>query len=174
MTENSIPINERVFQELFDMHFNALCAFGRRFVENETIEDIVQDVFISFWQNRKEFTNSNDAKSYLYKSVRNKCLNFIRDEIVRKKRLQNSIVFTADIEEFVIEEEVFNQLYQEIKNLPNASQQVMLLALNGLKNEEIASELNISLNTVKTQKKIAYAKIKKRLGGIIFSILLSF
>jgi RNA polymerase sigma-70 factor (ECF subfamily) len=47
------------------------------------------------------------------------------------------------------------------------------LALNGLKNQEIAEELNISLNTVKTQKKIAYSKLKDRLGHRFNAVLLS-
>jgi len=166
-------MTQKEFQELFDLHFNALCAFGKRFVQNEAIEDIVQDVFISFWQKKKDFVTTNEAKSYLYKSVRNKCLNYIRDEIVQQNRLKNSIDLTTEIDDYVIEEEVFNQLYQEIKNLPTGSQQVMLLALNGLKNEEIAVQLHISVNTVKTQKKIAYAKLKSRLGSIMHSLLLS-
>lgn len=173
LNENGISINKRVFQELFDLHFNALCAFGRRFVQNDGIEDIVQEAFITFWQKRKDFDNSIAAKSFLYKSVRNKCLNHIRDEIVQQKHLQNGIGPDTDFEYFVIEEEVFNQLYNEIKNLPPASQRVMILAINGLKNQEIATELDISLNTVKTQKKIAYTKLKNRMGSVMHSVLVS-
>ena len=73
----------------------------------------------------------------------------------------------------MIEEETFNLLYNEIKSLPAASQQIMLLALNGLKNQEIADELDISLNTVKTQKKIAYSKLKQRMSKVMYSVLLS-
>ena len=49
----------------------------------------------------------------------------------------------------------------------------MILALKGLKNNEIATELNISVNTVKTQKKIAYAKLKMNLDPVLRAILLS-
>ena len=49
--------------------------------------------------------------------------------------------------------------------MPNAAQDIMLLSLNGWKNQEIADELGVSINTVKTQKKIAYAKIKDRMGS---------
>ena len=72
----------------------------------------------------------------------------------------------------VIEEETFNQLFTEIKNLPKSAQEIMVLALNGLKNQDIAEELGISLNTVKTQKKIAYSKLKDKLGPRFNAILL--
>jgi RNA polymerase sigma-70 factor (ECF subfamily) len=61
----------------------------------------------------------------------------------------------------------------EIKLLPEASREIMILALNGLKNQEIADELNISINTVKTQKKIAYSKLKQKLEPRILTILMS-
>ena len=173
LTEKPISINRTIFQEIFDLHFNALCSFGRRFVHNDSVEDIVQEAFISFWHKRTDFNNRSAAKGYLYKSVRNRCLNSIRDEMVRQKKLNHNLEQETEIESFVVEEETFNHLYNEIKNLPNASQQVMLLALNGLKNQEIAAELGISLNTVKTQKKISYSKLKDRLASAMHSVLLS-
>ena len=72
----------------------------------------------------------------------------------------------------MIIEESFNQLYQEIKGLPEASRKIMLLALKGLKNREIGEKLGISENTVKTQKKIAYAKLKDKLNPVLNLILL--
>jgi len=72
----------------------------------------------------------------------------------------------------VIEEETFRLLLSEIRKLPEASQEIMILALNGLKNPEIAEELGISVNTVKTQKKIAYAKLKDKLGPHMGMMLL--
>ena len=73
----------------------------------------------------------------------------------------------------VIEEESFNQLYVEINHFPESARKIMLLALKGLKNKEIANELGISENTVKTQKKIAYSKLKKKLSPTLNAILLS-
>ena len=142
-------------------------------MQDEVIEDIVQDVFISFWHKKADFNHLNAIKAFLYKSVRNKCLNYIRDEAVRQKHLNDTLQSSSDFENYIIKEETFNQLYNEIKDLPRASQQVMLLALNGLKNPEIAAELDISLNTVKTQKKIAYAKLKSRISPLLHSIVLT-
>ncbi len=127
----------------------------------------MQEVFISFWEKRKDFDHVQTVKSFLYTAVRNRCLNHIKHEQVKKKHESNLIYELESESEFrgqLIQEEVFNQLFQEIKNLPGSSAKIMLLVLNGLKNQEIADELNISINTVKTQKKIAYSKIKDRLG----------
>ena len=161
------------FKELFNLHFNALCAFGRRYVSDGSIEDIVQDAFISFWQIRGNFENTKAIKGYLYQAVRNKSLNHIRDEMAKTKKLQNVIEEESTFESAVIEEETFNNLYSEIMDLPKASQSIMLLALNGLKNNEIADELDISINTVKTQKKIAYAKLKSRMSASLHSVLMT-
>lgn len=167
----------KVYKQLFEMHYNALCHFACRFiVDKDTVEDLVQEAFISFWDKRKTFENFYAVKSYLYTSVRNNCLNYLQHLDVRKKN-EEAIVYELEtgyhIHNHVIEEETFNQLYNEIKNLPKASQEIMLLALNGLRNQEIADKLNISINTVKTQKKLAYAKLKTRLSPILQMVVFS-
>jgi RNA polymerase sigma-70 factor (ECF subfamily) len=136
---------------------------------------MVQEVFISCWEKRKDFDHINALKSFLYTSVRNKCLNHLKHQAVQKKH-ENSLVYELESDHqfasHVIEEEVFNQLHAEIRDLPKSAQEIMMLALNGLKNQDIADELNISLNTVKTQKKIAYSKIKDRMGHRFTAVLL--
>lgn len=156
--------DRRAFATVFDNYYNALAAFAFKFIENaDTAEDYVQESFIKFWEKRKDFDHINAVKSFLYTSVRNACLNHIKHEQVKKKH-ESSLAYELESDQefgsHVIREEVFNNLYNMIKELPDASQQIMLLALNGMKNQEIADELNVSINTVKTQKKIAYAKIK--------------
>ncbi len=165
------------FKLIFDMHFNALCSFGYKYIpDTAEVEDLIQEVFISFWENRQNFEHINALKAFLYNSVRNKCLNSLKHKSVLKKH-ESSLVYELESDHLftnhVIEEETFNQLYREINNLPESAQKIMLLALKGLKNREIAQELNISENTVKTQKKIAYSKLKHRLSPILNAILLS-
>ena len=137
---------------------------------------MIQDVFISFWEKRDGFSNDIAIKTYLYTSVRNKCLNHLKHLAVQKKHEQQ-LIFELESDYFfktnVIEEEAFNELYQEINNLPEGSRKVMLLALKGLKNHEIANTLNVSENTVKTQKKIAYSKLRSKLSPGLQAILLS-
>ena len=167
--------NKRAFRALFDHYFNALAAFGYKYVMDPPIvEDMVQEVFISCWEKRGDFNHINALKSFLYTSVKNKCLNHLKHQAVQKKH-ESSLVYELESDHhfagLVIEEEVFNQLHAEIRDLPKSAQQIMMLALNGLKNQEIADELGISMNTVKTQKKIAYSKIKDRMGSQFAAIL---
>ena len=167
----------KAFREVFDEYFHALSAFGYNYVPDaHAVEDMVQEAFISFWEKRKDFTHINALKSFLYTSVRNKCLNHLKHQAVKNKH-EAALVYELESDHnfssHVIEEETFNQLYAEIRDLPMAAQEIMFLALNGLKNQEIADELEISVNTVKTQKKISYSKLKERLGPIMQAVLLS-
>ena len=168
-------IDKKVFKQLFDMHFHALCSFGNHYVLDPfVVEDLVQNVFIKLWDNKKNFNRITTIKSYLYTSVKNQCLNHLKHQLVLQKK-ETALAFDLkhdhSHDNLVVQEETFNQLFQEIKNLPLSSQEVMLLALNGLKNQEIADELGISINTVKTQKKIAYSKIKNKIHPF-WSVLL--
>ena len=170
--------DKKAFNKVFDEYFNALCAFSYKYIADQSAtEDIVQDVFIAFWEHNNEYDHINAAKAFLYTSVRNKCLNYLKHQLVLQKHHQ-ALIYELESEQFftqhVIEEDAFNRLYTEIRQLPIASQNIMLLALKGLKNREIATELNISENTVKTQKKIAYAKLKAKLDPVMRAILLSF
>lgn len=170
-------INRNTFRTYFDNHFRPLCAFGYRYLsDTEAVQDQVQSVFITLWDNRENFDNEKAVKAYLYTSVRNKCLNHLKHLSVRQKH-EEHLIYELESSQFftqhVIEDDTFNLLYQEIENLPASAKKIMLLALKGLKNKEIAEALDISENTVKTQKKIAYGKLKDKLSGAMMTILFS-
>lgn len=168
--------DKKAFRAIFDLYFNALAAFGYKYVQDQqAVEDMVQEVFISFWEGRQNFDHPGAIKAFLYTSVRNKCLNHLKHLSVRRKH-EDALVYRLESDQYfeshVIEEETFNQLFSEIRNLPASSREIMLLALNGLKNQEIADELQISINTVKTQKKIAYSKIKDAMDPVMILIFI--
>ena len=169
-------MDKTAFKKIFNVYFNSLCSFSKRYVQDTFIvEDLVQETFISLWNKRNDFEHLNALKAFLYTSVRNKCLNHLKHQLVIKKHEKDLILnleSDQNISEQIIIEETFNQLFQEINNLPKASQEIMLLALNGLKNQEIADELGITINTVKTQKKIAYSKLKNRIHPILNLVIL--
>ncbi len=170
---------QQAFNEVFHHFFRPLSAFAYKYVNDlAVVEDLVQEVFISFWEKRRDFDHPAALKSFLYTSVRNRCLNHLKHLAVEKKH-EPALLYQLESEQQfsrqVIEEETFRHLLSEIRNLPEASREIMILALNGLKNPEIAEELGISVNTVKTQKKIAYAKLKDKLGprmGLLLLLIL--
>lgn len=168
--------DRNAFRAVFNQYFNTLCSFSFKYLEDkDEVQDLVQDAFITLWEKRKDFEHMLALKSYLYTSVRNKCLNILKHRSVQQKH-EKALVYELESEQYfenqVIAEEAFNRLYQEIQLLPQASREIMLLALNGMKNPEIGEELGISVNTVKTQKKIAYAKLKEKLGSFVEILLI--
>jgi RNA polymerase sigma-70 factor (family 1) len=161
---------------LFDQFFNPLAAFAFKYIQDQYVaEDMVQEVFVSLWGSKDNFDEIAAVKAFLYTSVRNKCLNHLKHEKVKRKH-EETLVYQLESEQHfsaqVIEEETFDLLLAEIRILPAAAQEIMILAMNGMKNPEIADELGISINTVKTQKKISYAKLKDKLGPMMSFILL--
>ncbi|MFY0688310.1 MAG: RNA polymerase sigma-70 factor [Cyclobacteriaceae bacterium] len=165
------------FQKIFQAYFKPLCSFACQYLDPNDSQDLVQEAFISFWEKKENFEHINAIKAFLYTTTRNKCLNFLKHETVKSKH-ESSLIYELESEQYfnqhVIEEDVIGRLHREIAALPEASQNVMLLALQGLKVSEIANQLSVSENTVKTQKKIAYAKLKDKLGPILNAVLLCF
>lgn len=152
------------------LFYPALCLFAESIVHDNFIaEDLVQDAFIKLWEIADDFENSFAVKSFLYTSVKNKCLNLIEHNKVKQKHrefAQNEWINDANISNQIIEEETHRLIYNAINELPHECKNVLLLSIQGLKNNEIANELHISINTVKTQKKIAYKQLRIKLKDV--------
>ena len=72
--------SERAFKKLYDSHFGAACSFVAQYVADTfTVEDIVQETFIHIWEKRGTYADFVHFKAYLYKSLRNNTLLFLRD-----------------------------------------------------------------------------------------------
>ncbi len=150
-----------------------LVVYAMGFVSEQQIaEDLVQDLIISIWEQDNNFTNRKTFNSYLYRSVKNKCINYIRHLRVKDKYLQN-VLSDSDIEEQADEEiaeeqELYRMIFKAIDGLPKRCKEVFELQMQGKKNKEIAEILEISIETVKTQKKRAMKRLKDQLGrGIV-------
>jgi RNA polymerase sigma-70 factor (family 1) len=165
------PNRHNLFKNLFDEYYAPLCEFANNYTKDSSIsEDLVQEVFVGLWHDREKLDHIHSVKAYLYTSVRNKCLNHLKHlrivgkhEEHRKSATENDIFFV----DHIIEEETHRLIYQAVKELPTKCREIVLLGINGLKNSEIAEELNISINTVKTQKAIAYKQLRIKLKDLI-------
>lgn len=155
--------DEQMFKELFLGYFAPLCVFAKGFVGNFNDEDIVSSVFLKLYQQGKKFDNIDDFVFYLYRSVRNKCLDSIKSNNRMSERNQ---IFCDDLKpddlfEQILENEMLAETYREIRSLPTCSKKIIELSyLEGRSNQEIADELQLSLQTVKNYKHRAVSSLK--------------
>ena len=163
------------FQDIFNRYYASLCVFADRYVEDKALSaDIAQDVFVKLWEKRSSFQDQMRVRSFLYTAVHNRALN----EISRKKTEKNckeslNRLFVNDLfQERVVEEETFRLLLEEIDRLPGQMREIMLRALDGMRNKAIADDLGISPETVHTLKRIAYKKLRKSLKDEYYFLLL--
>ena len=170
---NPYTLTPKEYKSLFDSMYASLCTFADTYVKNLDIsKDIVQDVFVKIWENKIEFINENSVKSYLYNAIKNKSLDYLKSQYVRNtdtfsmvdvRRLEEESFFLNE----VVISEVSNIIQNAISTLPPKCATILKLSLQNYKNEEIATQLGISVNTVKAQKKIAYKRLKPMLESCL-------
>ena len=162
------------FRELFSEFYNSLVLFAMGFVEQQDVaEDIVQEVFIAVWERDARYPTYNAFHSFLYNSVKNASLNHLKHKNVEEKYLASLNLEDEgdDIDLKMMEEELYRLLFKTIDELPDKCRNIFLLHLEGKGNEEIALLLNLSILTVKTQKKRAMSYIRERLGRVYFVMM---
>lgn len=157
-----VIVFEKVYRTNVRMAF--LCAAS--WAENDVIaQEAVQESFIKLWEGRENLNPEYDIKHYLLKSIRNYILNHKRHQKIREIK-----------QEDIIREELFlrtsnssnsnssgnmEKILAVMNELPDSCRQTFLMAVvNGLSYEETALEMGVSKNTVKTQIKIAYKRIR--------------
>ncbi|MCX6252534.1 MAG: RNA polymerase sigma-70 factor [Bacteroidetes bacterium] len=148
-----------------------------RFVKDyETSREIVQDAFITLWEKRNSIDIDKPVKSYLSTTVRNKCLNYLRDH---KKFNVNLLDLEGVLKDFayeqsdrLVEAEIRVKIDDAMNELPEKCREVFLLSrTQNLKYQEIADKLEISVKTVETQMSKALQHMRIRLKEYIPAIL---
>lgn len=165
--------NDEEFRKLFDNFYIPLCMFANKYVgHNQLSADIVQDCFIKLWQIRGDFFYIHQVKSFLYTAVRNKALNEIEHSKIVNEYAEKIIGKSKDalFHDHVIEEETYRILTGAIDQLPKQMKAIMYMALEGHSNNDIAKELGVSVDTVKSLKKIAYKKLRVLLNDYYYLI----
>lgn len=185
MSSNAISIKQinkldaTAFRLLYKTYYKALVCYALQMVEDsDSAEDIVQELFSTIWEKKMPFQSLASFKAYLYNSVRNASLDYLKHKDVEGSYLQKMIDMHPDYcgneeeeEEGFFKEEVYRQLLLTLDSLPNRCREVFLLYMEGNTNEEIANALHVSLETVKTQKKRAMSFLRKKLGPYHFLLL---
>lgn len=153
------------YKTIFNLYYKPLCSFAKKYVLDLAVaEDIVQELFVKFWEQRKEVQLEISVRSYFFQSVRNECLNYLKHQGVKEKyRMHIENASTDNFFYDKLEEEEINQLvYQTIQSLPPRCKQIFELSrFEGKTFEEISQELSISKNTIKNQLVRALTHIRQ-------------
>jgi RNA polymerase sigma-70 factor (ECF subfamily) len=169
----------KAFSELFDRYGKRLYFFAKGYLKSDDdAEEIVQEVFMKIWNNRKELSTERSFESYLFTIAKNGILNTIR-----KARSEQAYLSYAKVhpEKNILLDEELNFIELEaaykkiVENLSPRRKEIYLLSREQhLSNNEIAEKMNISVKTVENQMTSALSEIRKNLRNLGFSGIIFF
>lgn len=163
----------KIFAENFDKiyleYFARLFRFAREYLfSDEEAKNLVQDIFLSIWEKREILDVQGNISTYLLVLTKNKCIDYLRHKKVRiryKEEIARNIASLKELNKaFENEQEIESIIQRAVNTLPPKCKEIFLLSrLNGKKYHEIASILDISINTVESQMSIALKKMREEL-----------
>jgi RNA polymerase sigma-70 factor, ECF subfamily len=165
---------------LFRRMYPRLCAYARKFLQDTNdAEEVVQELFYSIWKNRDRLDESKSFNSYLFISIKNSCLNTLQSRKSKSKHaelmqwLYTQEGGTVDSYHALLANDLERDFNLALEHLPTECRKIFELSrTEGLKYQEIARELNISIKTVETQMSRALSKLRIQLRQHIAAVLL--
>jgi RNA polymerase sigma-70 factor (ECF subfamily) len=158
----------KVLEDLFHKWQQGLIFFANQFLRNEEeAREIVNDSFVAIWERRDTLNLDESIKGYLYKTVKNKCLNYIKKSKLEFTDTQDQDI-KSDSEFTVLDEleaqETESKLNRVIESLPPKCKQIFLMSRKeNMSYKEIASILDVTPKTVENQIGIALKHLKKQM-----------
>lgn len=160
----------REFEKLFKDLYSPLCNYANSYLKDmDTAEEVVQDFFYNFWKNRESLNIQISLKSYIYRSIRNNSLKYIEHQVVVKRyektvkeELSTDSIYSSTDE---LELQELNVVIENTLNeLPERCRQIFSMnRFEGLKYQEIADKLSISIKTVEANMGKALQLFRKNL-----------
>jgi RNA polymerase sigma-70 factor (ECF subfamily) len=164
--EGDIKAFEKIFRRYYSpLYLYALSITGQK----EAAEEIVQNTFYTIWKEKEKIQILHSIKSYLYKSVKNRSLQYLEHLQVREKYrenvlLQYNLVFEPAPDELLEYKELEEALRQALRKLPERRRKIFhMYRTKGRKYKEIAESLSISIKTVEAEMAKAYRTLRKEI-----------
>ncbi len=165
------------FEDIYVRYYPKLVRFSKEYVLSQPdAENIVQDCFMFLWENKQSIPSINNINAFLFRLVKNKCVDFLRHKITaEEKRETIQTAFIAEyrfklqsIESFdsnaLSDEDIEKIISDAINRLPAKCREIFILSrLEGMTYENIALQLNLSPHTVRNQISLALKKMKHEL-----------
>ncbi|RIJ45387.1 RNA polymerase sigma-70 factor [Maribellus luteus] len=165
-TKERLMLTKEQYGTFFKKNYHTACLVALRYIPDiDRAEDMVQDVFVSLWEKRKELQVKINLKKYLLSAVKNQAINLTQRDKANTIPLSKLMVdLEEDEPEEFAKEELSVKLAEAINELPPACHNIFSLAYQeNFTYQQIADELNLSKNTVKTQMGIAYRQLREKL-----------
>ncbi|MBO0321643.1 RNA polymerase sigma-70 factor [Muricauda sp. CAU 1633] len=166
--------DRNAFNTLFELMWEPMYVYASSVIMDDSVaKDLVQEVWIDYWQ-RREDLDIQTIRPYLYKAIRYKCYNTLRDSKFNETQIEaaNSIYVTSEIELEEDVDELSIRIHDTIASLPARCREVFTLSrINNINNREIAEKLNISQRSVENQISFALRKLRKDLSIVKFFTL---
>lgn len=165
--------NRKSFKGFFEDYYPVLCVFASKYVKDEEqCKDIAQETLLNYWEKRTDFEDIYKVKGFLYMVARNRCLNYLKREqvnqaFVNEANLESEEYFRQE----VIEQETYRLVQEAVSSLPTQMRTIIMYAMEGKKNPQIASEMRIAEGTVHALKKTAYRKLRQQLKEHFYLLL---
>ena len=168
--------NMVAYDALYRKYSKKLYKFSLSILKSsEEAENTIQDVFLNLWENRHEIEKNSSIKSYVFTVTYNSAISLLRKKTSEKRFIEYLKTLQHPDHESVIPQIEYDEfsakLDQVINALPVRQKEIYLMHREeGLKYQEIAEKLNISVNTIETHMSRALKTIRERLGN--YSLLL--
>ncbi len=159
--------NEAFFTKAFDLYYSPLCYFANKYIRDlDESRSIVQQVFVDLWIKRNSLQIQQSLKGYLFKSVQNSSLDFLKHKLVESRYLnQVGPKFETEGHDLIEESELNAQINNAINELPDKCREIFILCrFEDLRYSDIAQKLGISVKTVEMQMGIALKKLRLKLS----------
>jgi len=176
--------DESAYKYLYDQYYSKLCRVATFYVKDTFIsENLVGDLFFAMWKSREKLDILESLNSYLFTSIRNRCFNYLKQAHVQREVSftnvqETQLIYSMYSENdlpvgILIEKELEDKIELSINHLPQQTKKVFQLKrMEELSYEEISSQLNISVNTVKYHMKCALQTLRLELATYLISVAL--
>jgi len=182
IVKNLLKDDKKALDDLYAFYYPRLYSFSKKILKVEDdVNDILQDVFVKIWLNRKKINSVETFNSYIFTITKNAIISLFREK-TRNSDFELKVRQAATGEEFIIETELEYQDLKEkvdalIEKLPEKRKQVYILSREkGLSNAEIAEQLGISVKTVEDHMmhSLRYLREKMKNLDIVSMLFIAF
>jgi len=161
----------RQFETLFRSSYISLVRYAGTIIkENDTAEEIVQDLFVRIWQEREKIKIESSLNGYLFRAVHNRCLHLIEHKKVVERHAREAVYSAETTSETPFDilqfKELQSKIAEIIENLPERCGRIFCMnRFEGLKYAEIAEKLSLSVKTVEANMGRALKEFRKALNN---------